>query len=163
MRDRGPTLANAPIEDLLTILLRQFRRPLAAQGVTISDADAAQIAADLAARTPDMPQRSAIREALVAVIAESEAVLGKWGLSFETALNTTMDAMPGWETTAEFLEIASEKANAELRIAAGAALLLALGDARHRDKIAHQIKRDPRGTEAQIGARIVKLVADHEH
>jgi hypothetical protein len=156
MRDRGPTLANAPIEDLLAILLRQFRRPLAAQGVTISDADAAQIAADLAARTPDTPQRAAIRDALVAVIAESEGVLAKWGLTFETALNTTMDAMPGWETTAEFLEIASEKANAELRIAAGAALLLALGDARHADKIAHQIKRDPRETEAQIGARIVK-------
>jgi hypothetical protein len=156
MRDRGKTLANAPLEDLLTILLRQFKRPLAVHGVTISDADAAQIAAELATRAPDTPQRQAIRDALAAVIGESEAVLARWGLTFEQSLETTMDAIKGWETTAEFLEIANEKTNAELRIAAGAALLLALGDARHADKISIQLARDPNETEAQIGARIVK-------
>ena len=155
MRDRGKTLANAPLEDLLTILLRQFKRPLAAHGVTISDADAAQIAAELAAHAPDTPQHGAIRDALAAAIAESEAVLAKWGLTFETSLDTTMDAIKGWETTAEFLEVANEKTNAELRIAAGAALLLALGDARHARRIIHQIERDPQEVEAQIGRRIL--------
>lgn len=155
MRDRGKTLANAPLEDLLTILLRQFKRPLANHGVTINDADAVQIAAELAARAPDTPQRAAIRDALAAAIAESETVLAKWGLTFEQSLETTMDAMPGWETTAEFLEIANEKTNAELRIAAGAALLLALGDTRHAQSIIQQIARDADETEAQIGRRIL--------
>jgi hypothetical protein len=39
-----------------------------------------------------------------------------------------MEDVPGWHTTAEFLEVANEKSNAELRIAVGGALLLALGD-----------------------------------
>lgn len=162
MRDRGTTLANAPLEDLLSILLRQFKRPLSSHGVTITDADAAQIAAELVARTPDTPQRQAIRDALIAAIAESEAVLARWGLTFERSLDTTMDAMPGWETTEEFLDIANEKTNAELRIAAGAALLLALGDARHARRIIHQIARDPDETEAQIGRRIISWVAGIE-
>lgn len=154
--ERGQTLGNAPLEDLLTILLRQFKRPLASKGVTLTDADAAQIAAAIAAGTPADDQRRAIADALVALIAESEAVLAQWGLSFEQALDTPMDVLPGWETTAEFLEIANEKSNAELRISAGAALLLALGDARHVDKIEAQIARDADEVEAQIGARIVK-------
>ena len=162
MRDRGKTLANAPLEDLFTILLRQFRRPLSSHGVTITDADAAQIAAELVARTPDTPQRQAIRNALIAAIAESEAVLARWGLTFEESLDTSMDAMPGWETTEEFLQIANEKTNAELRIAAGAALLLALGDARHARKIVQQIERDPHEVEAQIGRRSVAWSAGIE-
>jgi hypothetical protein len=44
-----------------------------------------------------------------------------------------MGDMPGWETTAEFLDIANEKSNAELRISAGSALILVLGDDRYKD------------------------------
>jgi hypothetical protein len=155
--ERGQTLGNAPLEDLLTILLRQFKRPLASKGVTLTDADAAQIAAAIAAGTPADDQRRAIADALVALIAESEAVLAQWGLSFEQALDTPMDVLPGWETTAEFLEIANEKSNAELRISAGAALLLALGDDRHAGKLAFLVKRDPTDTDAQIAARVLAL------
>ncbi len=162
MRDRGQTLANAPLEDLLTILLRQFKRPLASHGVTITDADAAQIAAEVAARQPDTPQRAAIRQALAAAIAESEAVLAGRGLTFERALATTMDAIPGWETTEEFLEIATEKANAEVRIAAGAALLLALGDARHAHTVIAQIEHAPAETEAHLGRRILSWASGIE-
>jgi hypothetical protein len=153
--DRGQTLANAPLEDLLTILLRQFKRPLAAQSVTLTDADAARIAAEVAGSAPESDERRAIREALVAVIAESESVLARWSLTFEQALDTPMDKIDGWESTAEFLEVANEKANAELRIAAGAALLTALGDPRHAPKLRFLHQRDPDDPDAQIGQRML--------
>ena len=38
---------NAPLGDLLAILLRQFRRPLKGQGVDLTDAEAEAIAHDL--------------------------------------------------------------------------------------------------------------------
>lgn len=159
MRDRGKILASAPLDELLTLLLRQFRRPLAGHGVALTDADAAKLAGEIAARAPETALHSAVRAALKAVIVESEAVLGRWGLSFAQALETPMDAIPGWETTAEFLEIANEKANAELRIAAGSALLLALGDASAAGHILTQIERDPQETEAQIGRRVLGWAA----
>ncbi|MEP7293700.1 MAG: hypothetical protein ABI835_18070, partial [Chloroflexota bacterium] len=55
-------------------------------------------------------------------------VLRRWNLSFEQSLDTEMTEIPGWESTAEFLEIANEKANAELRISTGVSLVAALGD-----------------------------------
>ena len=62
---------------------------------------------------------------LAEAIGQSEAVLAQWGLTFQQSLDTPMDKIPGWETTAEFLELANEKVNAELRITLGAALTLA--------------------------------------
>jgi hypothetical protein len=156
--DRGQTLANAPLEDLLTILLRQFKRPLASKGVSITDADAVQIASAVSKGDAETETQRAIRTALVDLIAESEGVLAQWNLSFEQALDTPMDALPGWETTADFLEIANDKSNAELRISAGAALLLALGDDRHAGKLAFLVQRDPNDTDAQIAARMLAFV-----
>jgi len=85
-------------------------------------------------KTLDAPMEeraAAIRAALVELVAESVAVLADWKLTFAQALDTPMDALPGWETTGEFLALAEAKSNAELRIALGAILLYALGDARH--------------------------------
>jgi hypothetical protein len=41
-----------------------------------------------------------------------------------------MSDISGWQTTAEFLEIANHKNNAELRISAGTSLMVFLGDVR---------------------------------
>ncbi|MCC6616625.1 MAG: hypothetical protein IT320_24340 [Anaerolineae bacterium] len=157
--DREGALANAPLDDLLKILLRQYRRPLASHGVELSDADIDSLAADISTRAPETPSRANLRVALVAAVAESEAVLARWNLTFEQALTTGMDRIPGWETTAEFLAIAEEKANAELRIAVGAALLAALGDVRHADKLIALYAHDPHDPEAQIGKRLLSFSA----
>jgi len=157
--DRDSALANAPLDDLLKILLRQFRRPLVAHGVELAEAEIDSLAADISARAPETPLRANVRAALVAAVAESEAVLARWGLSFEQALVTEMDQIPGWETTAEFLALAEEKANAELRIAVGAALLAALGDVRHADKLFALYEHDPHDPEAQIGQRLLSFAA----
>lgn len=158
--NRAQTLANAPLEDLLTILLRQFKRPLAAHDIILTDADAQALAQEVAARAPESTLRAKVREALVTLIAESEAVLAGFNLTFEQSLDTPMDKLLGWETTAEFLELANEKSNAELRIAAGAALLTALGDLRHAGRLLFMHERDDQDPDAQMGRRLLSFAAD---
>lgn len=157
--NRGQTLANAPLEDLLTILIRQFRRPLAAHGAHIGDAEAEALARTIVTDSAQTPLCAQVRAAMIDVIAESERVLAQWNLTFEQSLDTPMDRISGWDTTAEFLDIANEKANAELRIAAGAALLTALGDPRHAARLVFMVERDAHDTDALIGRRMLSFVA----
>lgn len=158
--NRAQALANAPLEDLLTILLRQFKRPLATQGVTFTDAEAQTLAHEIATRAAESALHTAVRDALVTLIAESEAVLAGLGLTFEQSLDTPMDKLTDWETTAEFLDLANEKSNAELRIAAGAALLTALGDLRHTRRLLFLHERDDDDPDAQIGRRLLSFAAN---
>jgi hypothetical protein len=123
---RAAAYDNAPLEDLLTVLLRQWKRPLAAHDITFTDAEAAAFALSII-NHEDTPALTALRLALIALVSESKAALAAWGLTFAGSLETEMTAIPGWETTADFLELAEQKANAELRISTGAALLVALG------------------------------------
>jgi len=153
--DREHTFANAPIDELLSVLLRQLKRPLATHGVTITDADAERLAQDCAAGKP--LTLTTLVPALVAVVTESEGVLAKMGLTFIEALDTPMDQVSGWETTAEFLELANEKSNAELRITLGAALALAFGDGRFITYLNHLASGDY-GDESLIAGHILRFV-----
>ena len=70
--DRAQTFANAPIEDLLSVLLRQLKRPLAAQGFKLTDAEANRMASERVAGK--VPQRSIeLVAALETIVEESEA------------------------------------------------------------------------------------------
>lgn len=157
--DRDSPAAVWPLEHLLAVLLRQFRRPLAGRGVPLSDADAQTIAQAVTARHALDERAQAVREALAALVAESESVLAGWGLSFRQSLATGMDVMPGWHTTAEFLELAGEKANAEIRIGAGAALLAALGDLRHAARLFDLVEQAPDEVEAVVARRVLAFLA----
>lgn len=129
--DRAGNVENWELDKLVVILLRQFKRLLDARQVNLTDDQMQAIGARVASgAVPDDLMR-AICDALAAIIAESETVLAGWGLTFARSLATDMNAMPGWETTADFLDIANEKVNAEIRISAGAALMLLLGDRRY--------------------------------
>lgn len=127
--DRASNVEHWEFDRLVTILLRQFKRLLADRGVALTDLEMQQIGVAVAGQQP-VPQDAAICDALVSVVKESEGVLAGWNLSFARSLSTDMNQMPGWETTADFLSIANEKVNAEVRISAGSALMLALGDLR---------------------------------
>ena len=155
MRDRAGAYRAAPLADLLTILLRQFRRPLKSRVVDLNDADAEALAHTLANRAETDAQGEAIRAALVELVAESEAVLAKWNLTFAESLAAEMDAIPGWETTAEFLDIANEKANAELRISTGAALLVAFGDPTYVHPLQALVARGDDDLDSIIAARVL--------
>ena len=157
--DRASLAANAPLEDLYTLLLRQFRRPLSTFGVTLSDSDAAAVAGEIARREPRSKQALAVRGGLVEVVAESERILAGWNLTFEQSLATSMDVMPGWETTAEFLDVANEKSNAELRIASASALVAALGDLRYAPYLLHLAAGDPGELDTAVARRTLALVS----
>lgn len=109
------------------MLLRQFKRLLSERGVDLADTDMKALAERAASRT-QVSNETSVTTALRAMIVESEAVLSQMGLTFPTSILTDMDDISGWETTADFLTLASEKINAELRISAGSALLTLLGD-----------------------------------
>lgn len=131
----------APLDELLTVLLRQFKRLLLGKGLPLSDAEAAAIAAALVRRDPPDARLEQLGAALAALVGESEAMLAAWGLSFAASLRTEVAELHGWETTADFLVLAEEKANAELRISTGAALLVMLGQRRFGAHLAAVLNR----------------------
>lgn len=117
------------IDELVLILLRQFKRVLDERGAALTDSQYKEIAARVAQRERSDVDAPVIA-ALQAAITESEQLLASLGLTFESALETEMTDLAGWDTTADFLTLANEKVNAELRISAGASLLALLGDVR---------------------------------
>lgn len=136
-------LREAPVADLVVVLLKQFRRLLAERDIHLTTEAMRQLGAAAAShQAPDAPRRRLIA-ALDALVGESLAELQtRFGLRFAEALATDMNAIGGWETTAEFLEIANHKSNAELRISSGAALLALLDDVRYADILLAVIEAD---------------------
>ncbi len=155
--DQSHTFVDAPIEDLLYVVLRQLKRPLESHGLSITDAEAKQLAAERAAgKSLDV---SALLPALVAVVTESEQVLERMDLTFTESLDKGMDQLAGWETTAEFLELANEKSNAELRISLASAVLLAFGGDRHFAPYLLHVAGGDYGDETVIVRRILLFAA----
>jgi hypothetical protein len=155
--DHAQTFANAPIADLLSILLRQLKRPLGTKGFKLTDAEANRLANErVAGKTP---QRTIeLVTALEGVLEESLKVLAGMGLNFQTSLTADLSKLGGWETTAEFLELANEKGNAELRITLAAALDMAfVGDARYAPYLRFLAEGDF-GDETVIAQRILSFV-----
>ena len=123
-------LNDAPFSDLVELLLKQFKRLLTDRDVPpLSTADLAAIAQAVSAQA-DLPEKAAkVPSAIVSIVEESLQVLrDRFDFDFPQALATSMDTIGNWETTAEFLEVANDKSNAELRISAGSTLLVMMGN-----------------------------------
>jgi hypothetical protein len=144
----------APLGELLTVLLRQWRRPLARHGITYTDAEAAALGEAIARRDDD-PRFPGLKAALAALLAESEAALAAWGQTYASSLAAPMDAIPGWESTAEFLDVAERKANAELRIGTGSALLAALGEKSAAGHLITLVRRGVTDLDSAIARRVL--------
>ena len=142
LKNPADALDKAPIADLIDMLLKQFKRLLKDRGVTLTSIEARQIA-DVVAAGHAPGKTKAICVAMRAIVEVSLVLLqNRWGLAFAQALAADMNTIGGWETTAEFIEIANEKENAELRISAGAALLAMLGDRTYLDRLLDVIAHD---------------------
>ncbi|HLV34158.1 MAG TPA: hypothetical protein VKY59_03545 [Spirillospora sp.] len=159
MQNRAQTLGQAPLRDLLAVLLRQHKRLLMTRGVELTEAGIRALAEQIASGQPAGERVDALRTALIDIAAESEQTLARWNLTFNQALATPVADMPGWETTAEFLELANEKSNAELRIASAAALLAALGDLRYADHLLAAITHDPDEIETVTARRVLSRLS----
>jgi hypothetical protein len=156
---RANLAQTAPLDELLSIVLRQFKRPLAALGVELTSPDVQAIVTAIADRQPLSEKALAVRGGLVTLVEESLAVLAGWNLTLATALETDMDAMPGWESTAEFLEVANTKSNAEIRIAGGVSLVAALGDLRFADEMLYLATHDDGEIETVVARRVLLFLS----
>lgn len=157
---RQSAFATAPMPDLLDILLRQVKRPLANYGIDLTAEDITAIVQEIVNRQPPGEKAQQVRAGLARAVRESEAVLARWDFTFQQSLQTAMEDVPGWHTTAEFLEVANEKSNAELRIAVGSALLLALGDDTFEDYLRFLVANPALDEVSAVMARRVLAFAD---
>jgi hypothetical protein len=155
MYDREQALDDAPLSDLLVILLRQYKRLLSERGIELTEAAIQTLAHQLAEGAPPPEPSQSIRAVLIDMVEESIAVLARRNMTFVQSLETDMADVPGWTTTSEFLEIANEKGNAELRIASASALLAALGDLRYAEYLLAAITHEPHEIETAAGKQIL--------
>lgn len=141
--DRASNIESWGIDALTLILFRQFKRLLTDKGVHLTDSHMQSIGEAVAKHDLSDPHLPAIVSALDALISESIGVLAGYGLSFVQSLATDMtDLSHLWQTTADFLSLANEKGNAEIRISAGSALMTLLGDHRHVHHLLIAIEHD---------------------
>jgi hypothetical protein len=144
--DRTEQLMQIPLNHLVTDLLRQFNKPtlLGKYGVELNKIVMDAIAEALTHREalPDIV--TDINKAMAQIVAESiNDLQTRFDLTFaESLAQTDMSELGGWQTTAEFLEIANHKTNAELRITAGTSLMVFLGDVRYADMLFTVIHHD---------------------
>jgi hypothetical protein len=161
--DRTAQLLQVPLQHLIMDLLRQFNKPslLGKRGIDLNKAALETLAEQLANHAPLPASVQALNDALLDIVQESVAELQtRFGLTFAQALaKTDMGDMGGWETTAEFLDIANHKYNAELRIAAGTALMVFLGDTRLVAHLLTVIEHD-KGLD-DVDALIAKRALSH--
>ncbi|MBZ0296581.1 MAG: hypothetical protein K8L99_28730 [Anaerolineae bacterium] len=157
--DRATVLSQAPLHDLIVVLLRQYKHLLSERDISLTEADIQSTAQHIVARQALDDREQAIRAVLATLVEESQTVLDQWHLSFAQSLETEMTNIPGWETTAEFLEIANEKGNAELRIASGSALAVALGDYLFAPHLLTVLDHDPNELEGMVARRVLTLVS----
>jgi hypothetical protein len=144
--DRTQQLLQISLHYLVTDLLRQFNKPslLGKYGVILNKAQMDIIAEAVSnqAMLPALVQEinSALAQLVQASVAELQS---RFGLTFAEALaKTDLSEVGDWQTTAEFLEIANHKSNAELRISAGTSLMVFLGDVRYADYLFTVIQVD---------------------
>lgn len=135
-------LGDAPFNDLMRVLLSQFKRLLADNGTPLTADETLEVARAIADGSPH-PKLPKIQSIMESLVNESLTLIqDRWGLTFLQSLYASMDDLDTWESTAEFLEIANEKSNAELRVSAGSSLLVAMGDLSFAPYLLDVIKQD---------------------
>lgn len=143
--DPSASLKNAPVADLVILLLRQFQRLLQtkAPSLSLTKATMQTLSDAIAAGNIAGDDLNTLREALRVLVTESLHDLEtRFGLTFTQSLQADMATIGGWQTTAEFIAIANHKSNAELRITAGTTLLTLMRDFTYSDHLLTVIRLD---------------------
>lgn len=140
----GPTekLDNLPFVNILLIPLDYFRPALVEQGISLWAGDARQVAEALAAGRRRGKAEQVIAALADIVDAQLALLQDRWGLDLASALRAEMSAIGTWRTTAEYIELANIKAEAESQIVLGAALLVAAGRHEYADCLIDALEYD---------------------
>src|ERR1041384_7864585 len=108
MQNPSDELKKLPLATLIADLLKQINKPtlLGARDLRLSKDEIDMIAEKLEAN-------ETLRDAIFDIMQESLAELKeRFGFGYAESLQTQdMNAIGGWETTAEFLELANTKSN----------------------------------------------------
>ena len=161
MSDRSrEQLNSAPVSEVLLMLLSHLRSALADAGLALSGAANQELAAALANGDPH-PSREALIKTLTALVDDSlKALQAGWGQDFAAALGAEVSGPSAWETTAEYLALANQKAELETRIVTGSALLVAAGRGEYAMHLQDVIKQDAGAldVDAIVAGRILRHV-----
>lgn len=135
-------LANAPLQEILHLLFRQLDSPLT-QRATSLGANPSQVllAALEAGEAPDSVKDLAT--ALIALLEDNLKILRqRLSVDFAGSLAADITQLTNWESTADFLSIANEKAQAEQEIVIAAALLVACGSIEYASYLIETLEAD---------------------
>lgn len=163
MQNPAEQLKNITLAILVPDMLKQFNKLtlLGQRGINLSKIEMDAIAEALTEGNALPEKVPAINDALHEIIQESITLLDeRFGLTFEKSLKTMdISDVANWHTTADFLEIANEKSNAELRISAGCSLMAFLGDVRLAKHLLTVIRVDDGVND--VDAMIAKRALSH--
>ena len=121
MADGGPRLLlSAPFNEIVRLLCLQVCDWLAGEWTVA--------AAQSLISNDESRERPAFIDALKALVDENCSLLRRrWRLDFAKSLAADVTALEAWESTADLLQLANDKAEIEKRIVVGAALLVTCG------------------------------------
>lgn len=151
-------LDKAPLQEILQLLLAQLDAALTQRGHHLSDSESRDLISALAAG--ERPQCvKDLSAALIALVEDSLKTLRlRFALDFAGSLAADVTQMADWESTADLLTIANEKAQAEQTVVIASALLVACGRIEYVTHLIEVIEDDAgaQDIDAVIARRILR-------
>ncbi len=140
--DNLDRLAKAPLQEILHLLLRQLDGALTRRDPSLGARPSRDLIAALeAGQTP--ASVNALAAVLIRIVEDNLKILhDRLSADFAGSLAADIAQLTGWESTADFLAIADEKAQAEQEIAIASALLLACGRIEYASYLIEVIEDD---------------------
>ncbi|MCY4021416.1 MAG: hypothetical protein OXG39_18560 [Chloroflexi bacterium] len=140
--DKLDRLAKAPLQEILHLLFRQLDGALRQRDPSLDTSAWRDLIAALeAGETPESVTRLAA--VLIALVEDKLKTLrDRFSVDFAGSLAADITQMTDWESTAEFLSIAEEKAQAEQEIVIASALLVACGRSEYASYLIEVIEDD---------------------
>lgn len=120
-------LSRASLSEVIFILLQHHRASLAESDLRLGADEARELAQSIAAGRRHAKAEIVMRHIARIVDGRLAELESRWQMDFATSLRADMTVIGPWRTTAEFLTLANDKAEAETGIALGSALLVAAG------------------------------------
>ena len=135
-------LANAPLAEILRLLLRQLDDALTHRDYSLMISDSRQLVFALEAAEPS-DRLNDLVAILIRLIEDSLKTLrDRLSVDFAGSLAADITQLAAWESTADLLSIANDKAIAEQEILIASALLVACGRSEYASYLIDVIEDD---------------------
>ena len=153
-------LAQVPLQEILHLLFRQLDGALTGRAQSLGAKPSRDLIAALAAgETPGSV--NALTVVLIRIVEDNLKILrDRLSVDFASSLAADITQAADWESTADFLSIANEKAGAEQEILIASALLVACGKSEYASYLIDAIEADAGAldVDAVIARRMLRHV-----